>query len=194
MAGISLTEIFATALAVAYLVLVIRQNVLCWPAGLVSSLLMATTFFESRLYPETVLQLFYAAVSVYGWYRWRSGAGTAAELRVTWWPWQRHALSIGATLALAAALGNVLSANTHARFPYLDSFVSIGAVVTTYMVAKKIFENWIYWLVVDGLSLYIHFSRELYLYSGLDIVYLVLVVVGLVRWYRDWRAQPALAV
>ena len=83
---------------------------------------------------------------------------------------------------------------TDAAFPYLDSFVTIASLVTTYMVAKKILENWIYWLVIDSLSLYVYVMRGLPLYAALFAVYLVLIVVGFVRWQRDWRAQPVPAV
>jgi nicotinamide mononucleotide transporter len=102
-------------------------------------------------------------------------------------------LAVVGTLAAALALGTVLS-RTNAAFPYLDSFTSVGAVITTYMVAKKILENWVYWLVIDGITLYIYWQRSLYLYAALFVVYLVLVVVGFYRWRRDWQAQAALAV
>ncbi len=84
-----------------------------------------------------------------------------------------------------------MSRNTAAAFPYLDAFVTVSSVVTTYMVARKILENWLYWLVIDSLSLYLYWQRELNLYVGLFALYLVLVVIGLVRWHRDWRAQTA---
>jgi len=188
-------EIASVVFALAYLVLAVRQNILCWPAALISTLLSLALFFEARLYPETALQLFYAAMAVYGWQQWRNGgrAGDrAGELRVSTWPWSYHALAIGGTLAAALALGAMLS-RTNAAFPYLDSFTSVAAVVTTYMVAKKVLENWVYWLVIDGLTLYIYWQRALYLYAALFVIYLVLVVVGFMRWHRDWRAQPALA-
>src|SRR5215471_7760973 len=201
-------EITSVAFALAYLVLAVRQNILCWIAALVSTLLSLVLFFDARLYPETALQIFYAVMAVYGWYQWRhggrsggrrgSGPGGSArdpapsELPVSVWPLPLHALAIGGTLAIALALGTVLS-HTNAAFPYLDSFTSVGAVVTTYMVAKKVLENWVYWLVIDGITLYIYWQRALYLYAALFVVYLVLVVVGFYRWHRDWRAQPALA-
>jgi nicotinamide mononucleotide transporter len=196
LAAISPLEIASVAFALAYLVLAVRQNILCWAAALVSTLLSLALFYEARLYPETALQVFYAAMAVYGWYQWRGGRrgtrGPSPELRVSVWPWTRHALAIGGTLAAAAALGTWLS-RTNAAFPYLDSFTSVGAVVTTYMVARKVLENWLYWLVIDGLTLYIYWQRELYLYAALFVVYLVLVVIGFYRWHRDWRAQPAFA-
>ena len=197
LSAVSPLEMVSVAFALAYLVLAIRQNILCWVAALISTLLSLVLFFEARLYPETALQVFYAAMAIYGWYQWRGdrrgdGPGASEELPVSVWPWKRHALAIGGMLATAAVLGTWLS-RTNAAFPYLDSFTSVGAVVTTYMVAKKVLENWIYWLVIDGLTLYIYWQRELYLYAALFVVYLVLVVIGFYRWHRDWRAQPAFA-
>jgi nicotinamide mononucleotide transporter len=196
LAAMSWLEIASVAFALAYLVLAIRQNILCWAAALISTLLSLALFYDARLYPETALQIFYAVMAVYGWYQWRRGGqpgeGVTAELRVSVWPWSYHALAIGGTLVAALALGTVLS-RTNAAFPYLDSFTSVAAVITTYMVAKKVLENWLYWLVIDGLTLYIYWQRALYLYAALFVVYLVLVVVGFYRWHRDWRAQQPLA-
>ena len=69
----------------------------------------------------------------------------------------------------------------------------MSSVVTTYLVARKILENWLYWLVVDSLALYVYWQRELYFFAALFALYLVLVVIGLARWHRDWRAQIAVA-
>jgi nicotinamide mononucleotide transporter len=80
---------------------------------------------------------------------------------------------------------------TDAVFPYLDSFTTVAAVVTTYMVARKVLENWVYWFVIDSVAIYLYIARELYLTSALFIVYLVLVVAGFRRWRREWRAEAA---
>jgi nicotinamide mononucleotide transporter len=196
-AAMSWLEIASVGFALAYLVLAVRQNILCWLAALISTLLSLALFYDARLYPETALQVFYAVMAVYGWWQWRHGGrpgeGAGSELPVSVWPLRYHVLAVGGTLAAALALGTVLS-RTNAAFPYLDSFTSVGAVITTYMVAKKILENWIYWLVIDGITLYIYWQRSLYLYAALFVVYLVLVVVGFHRWRRNWQAQAALAV
>ena len=187
-------EVASVAFSLAYLVLAVQQNSLCWPAALIGTLLSLVLFVEARLYPESALQIFYAAMAVYGWRQWRRGDGDGLpmELPVSVWPWRNHLLAIVGSLLAAVILGALLS-RTDAAFPYLDSFTSVGAVITTYMVAKKILENWIYWLVIDGLGVYIYWSRELYLYAGLFVLYLVLVVLGFYRWHRDWRMQAPLA-
>jgi nicotinamide mononucleotide transporter len=193
LSAMSWTEIAAVAFGLLYLVLAIRQNILCWPFALLGVLLSLVLFFEARLYMEAALQVFYAGMAVYGWQQWRHGRRASARdrdgLPVGTWRLREHALAIGGTLALAAVLGALLSRNTDAAFPYLDSLTTVGALVTTYMVARKILENWIYWLVIDGINVYLYASRELYLYAALFVLYLVLVVIGFFRWHRDWRAQ-----
>ena len=177
--------------SVLYLVLAIRESLWCWPAAFLSSVLTIVVMFGARLYSEAALNIFYAAMAVYGWYQWRYGgkASGAAELPIGVWPLKVHAAAIGGSIAMSAVIGWLMSRYTEAAFPYLDAFVTVSSVVTTYMVARKILENWLYWLVVDSLSLYLYWQRDLNLYVALFALYLVLVVLGLIRWHRDWRAQ-----
>jgi nicotinamide mononucleotide transporter len=177
--------------SVLYLVLAIRESLWCWPAAFLSSALTIVVMFGARLYSEAALNVFYAAMAVYGWYQWRYGGRTSGEreLPISVWPLKTHALAIGGSVALSVGVGWLMSRHTQAAFPYLDAFVTVSSVVTTYMVARKILENWLYWIVVDGLALHLYWQRELYLYVGLFALYLVLVVIGLLRWHRDWRAQ-----
>ncbi len=188
-------EALSVLLGIVYLVLAIRESLWCWPAAFLSSVLTMAVVFDARLYSEVALNAYYAAMAAFGWYQWRYGGRRqgAAELPIAVWPLKMHAVAIGGSLALAAVVGSYMSRHTQAAFPYLDAFVTVASVVTTYMVARKILENWLYWLVVDSLALYLYWQRELYLYAGLFALYLVLVVLGLVRWHRDWRAQPVTA-
>ena len=188
-------EAASVLFSVLYLVLAIRESLWCWPAAFLSSVLTLAVVLGVRLYSEVVLNVYYAAMAVYGWYQWHYGGRTrgAAQLPISIWPLKMHALAIGGSLALSAAVGLLMSRYTQAAFPYLDAFVTVFSVVTTYLVARKILENWLYWLVVDSLALYVYWQRELYFFVGLFVLYLVLVVIGLVRWHRDWRAQIAVA-
>jgi nicotinamide mononucleotide transporter len=185
-------EAASVLFSVLYLVLAIRESLWCWPAAFVSSVLTLIVVFDVRLYSEVALNVYYAAMAVYGWYQWQYGGRRhgATELPIAVWPLKMHALAIGGSVALAAVIGSVMSRHTQAAFPYLDAFVTVSSVVTTYMVARKILENWLYWLAIDSLALYLYWQRELYFFVGLFALYLVLVVIGWARWHRDWRAQP----
>ena len=185
-------EAAAVLFSVLYLVLAIRESLWCWPAAFLSSALTLVVVLRVNLYSEVALNVYYAAMAIYGWYQWHYGGRPrgADQLPIAVWPLKLHAVAIGGSVGLAAVIGWFLSRHTQAAFPYLDAFLAVSSVVTTYMVARKILENWLYWLVIDGLWLYVYWQRELYLFVGLFVLYLVLVVLGLVRWHRDWRAQP----
>lgn len=182
-------ELAAVALAVAYLVLAIRQSLWCWPAALASVLAYIVITYDARLYMDAALQVFYAAMAIYGWQQWRRGGARGEGIAVGVWTWRRHALALVSIVAATLVAGRWLSANTEAAFPYLDSFTTIGSVVTTYMVARKVLENWIYWFVIDALYVYIYAARGLIPTALLFAFYLVLVVIGFRQWLRDWRAQ-----
>jgi len=181
--------------SILYLVLAIRESLWCWPAALLASLLSVVVLFEARLYSEAGLNVFYAAMAVYGWYQWRYGgrrAGSVA-LPISTWSARAHLLALGGSAAASVVVGFLLHRYTAAAYPYVDSLVTVASIVTTYMVARKILENWLYWLVIDSVSLYLYVARELYLYAGLFALYLMLVLIGWYRWHGDWRAQAASA-
>jgi nicotinamide mononucleotide transporter len=188
-------EAAGVVLSIAYLVLAIRENLWCWPAAFLSSVITIAVMFGARLYSEAGLNVFYAAMAIYGWYQWRHGGERTGkrELPISVWPLQTHALAIAGSVTVSAIVGWLMGRYTDAASPYFDAFVTVSSIVTTYMVARKVLENWLYWLVVDSLSLYLYLQRGLYLYVALFALYLALVVIGLVRWHRDWRAQAVRA-
>lgn len=186
----SAAETAGVALAIAYLLLAIRQNILCWSAAFLSSLIYLWVFFTARLYMESSLQLFYAGMAVYGWHQWRYGGADRRGLRISTWSPRQHLAAIGLIASSTAVLGWVLS-HTDAVFPYVDSFTTVAAVLTTYMVARKILENWVYWFVIDGVSVYLYLARDLNLTAALFVLYLVLIVAGFRRWSRDFKTGSA---
>ncbi len=176
-------ELLAVALAVLYLLLAIRQNIWCWAAAAVSTVIYLFIMYEARLYMESALQVFYLGMAAYGWYEWRHGGADHGELDVSVWPWKRHVVAIVVVFALVFVSGELLTRYSSAALPFADSFTTWGAVVATYMVARKILENWIYWFVIDAVSVYLYLSRELYFTAALFVAYLVMIVFG----YRSWR-------
>jgi nicotinamide mononucleotide transporter len=177
-------EALAVLLALAYLVLVIRQNVLAWPAALASAGIYLVLMFQAKLYLQSFLQVFYAALAIYGWWHWQRDGGEDG-LPVRRWGWRRHATALVVIAVSGTLVGWVAAQTSDAAFPYLDAWVACGAVVTTAMVARKILENWHYWFVIDVASIHLYASQGLWLTVGLFGVYLVLVVIG----YRQWRAS-----
>ncbi|MEJ2176477.1 MAG: nicotinamide riboside transporter PnuC [Gammaproteobacteria bacterium] len=178
-------EAIAMFFLVAYLLLAIRQNILCWVAALIGTAIYAVLMYRVNLYMESALQLFYIAMAVYGWYSWRHGPGPSDELLITDWPVAFNLLPITLIAVLSVISGFLLSASTDAAFPYIDSFTTWGGVVTTWMVARKILQNWYYWLVIDVVSIFLYASRGLWLTVILFMLYVVLVFFGLKAWKRS---------
>lgn len=180
-----LWEITAVVLAVLYLLLAIRQNIWCWAAAFASTLIYLFIMYAARLYMESALQLFYLAMAVYGWYQWQRPDADGGELKVSTWPWRYHLWAVAAIALLVLISGELLSRYTGAALPFADSFTTWGAMVATFMVARKILENWIYWFLIDAVSVWLYLERELYFTAVLFVAYLVMIVIG----YRSWRAS-----
>ena len=183
-------EAGAVVFAVAYLVLAVRQSLWCWPAAIVSVVLSFVVFAAARLYMEAALQVFYLAMAVYGWQQWRSGGRNHAGVSVHWWSPMQHVLAIGG-IAIGTAIAGRLLVGTSAALPYVDSFTTVAAIIATWMVARKVIENWIYWFVIDSVSVWLYLQRGLFLYAGLFVVYLILIVVGFRAWLADAAAEAA---
>lgn len=177
-------EATAVLLAIAYLLLAIRQNVLCWPSAIASAGIFAVLFFRAGLFMQAVLQGFYIAMSLYGWRTWSKG-DSGQTLPVTSWPVRAHLAPVAVILLLGGANGYLLAAHGGDALPYLDAVLAWGAIVTTWLVARKVLENWHYWFVIDAGSIYLYASQRLWLTAGLFSLYLVLIVVG----YREWRGS-----
>ena len=177
-------ELTAAVLAVAYLLLAIRQLLSCWFAAFVSSCLYVWVFFTAHLYMESVLNVFYAAMAVYGFWRWQRGRGGAAPA-VTRWPVVRHAAGLLGVVALSLVSYFFLRRFTPAAWPFVDSMVTWSSVFATFLVARKVYENWHWWLVIDSVSLFLSFTRHLYATMLLFALYLVLIVVGMREWRRS---------
>lgn len=186
----SWTEIIAAALAVAYVLLAIRQSISCWVAAFVSSCLYVWVMFGARLYMESALNAFYAAMAVYGFWQWRGGAGGTA-LAVQRWNWARNAIALGFVIGLSAVSSYFLRRFTPAAWPFMDSMVTWASVFATFLVARKVYENWHWWLIVDAVCLCLYFTRRLYLTMLLFALYLVLSVIGMREWRRGLPAASS---
>jgi nicotinamide mononucleotide transporter len=191
MQAMSLWELAAVLLGVAYLLLAMRESLWCWYAAFFSTGIFLLLFWEVGLLMESALQVYYLGMAVYGWWQWQQGSGEQRELAISSWGMRQHLLAAGAVVALSAASGALLLQHTDAALPYLDSFTTWGSVLTTWMVARKILENWLYWLVIDSVSIYLYLDRGLMLTALLFAVYLVIVIFGYRQWLLHYRTTSA---
>jgi nicotinamide mononucleotide transporter len=185
----SVLELVAVVFAIAYLVLAVKESSLCWYAAGISTLIFLFIFWDVKLYMESGLQIYYLGMAFYGWHQWQGAQGEATSLPVSRWSAAQHVKALALIAVLTFASGSLLNSGTDANMPYLDSFTTWASVVTTFMVARKILENWLYWLVIDSVSIYLYLDRELYFTSLLFAIYIVIIFFGWFAWNRSYR-QP----
>jgi len=178
-------ELVAVVLALAYLLLAVKKSLWCWVAALVSSAIYVVLTLDRRLYMQVPLNLYYVAMALYGYWEWRRGRNGAGDVVVTRWSLSRHGIVVGVVIVVSALSGWLLAKFTDAASPYVDSFVAWGSVVTTWMVARRVIENWLYWIVVDGVAAYLYFWQGLPATGVLFIVYIGIVIHGYRVWTRD---------
>ena len=186
--GWSGTEETAVVLAIAYLILAIRENIWCWLCAMISTAIYVYLFVQAKLYMEAVLNMFYFGMAVYGWFIWR-GDESHEQPNVTVWPLSVHMAAIGGIAMLSTGSGYLLSRYTDAAFPYMDSMTTYAGIWATFLVARKVLENWWYWLAIDLVSVVIYWSRGLELTALLFVVYVLMIPFGLLLWSRSLREQ-----
>ena len=174
-------ESIAVVTAIVYLLLAAKEDLKCWYAAIISSSLYFYIMLNVGLLMEAFLQIFYIAMAIFGWYQWKKTTINNESLNISTWNKATHILVVTTVIILSILIGQFLDTNTNAELPFLDAFTTFGAIVTTYMVAMKILENWIYWFVIDSISIYLFITRELYLTSILFLIYLIIIVFGYFR-------------
>ena len=179
-------EIIAVISAILYLLLAAKEDVKCWYAAIISSLLYFFIMYDAGLIMEAYLQVFYIIMALYGLLQWKKLIQINSNNRIRTWSNIKHFITISSVIILATITGIILKKYSNAELPFLDAFTSWGAIITTYMVAQKILENWIYWFVIDSISIYIFISRELYLTSMLFFFYLIIICFGYVSWRKKY--------
>lgn len=185
----SIAEIVAAVLGLIYLLLAMKRSLLCWLCAFISTAIYLVLFAKALLYMQSLLQVFYLVMAVYGFIDWKNGRTDEAGVLIRRWSTREHVWAAVAVAGATLVNGWLLAANTNAAAPYLDSFVTWGSVITTWMVARRVLENWLYWVIVDGVAAYLYFTQGLLVTTVLFIAYLGIVIGGYVVWRREQHAQ-----
>ena len=176
-------EILAVCFGIIYLFLAAKEKIICWIFGILSCTFWAIAVFQIQLYADAVLQLFYVGMGFYGLYTWRFGSTTKSVISITRIPLKGHVLILTMGIILTLPIAFYLENYTNAIYSYLDTFTTIFSIIATFLTAWKKLENWLYWIVLDLLYVYIYFRSGASLFMILFIVY---SIVAFFAWL-DWR-------
>ncbi|MCZ4408043.1 nicotinamide riboside transporter PnuC [Cryomorphaceae bacterium 1068] len=182
-------EYTAVAFNIGYVILAARENIWCWPLGIIGSALSIWLFIDSKIYAESVLFTYYVIMGFYGWRAWNRGKSDSGKFEIRTLTIPIHLGILLGGYAATVGLFFLLKTFTDAEMPLLDSFTTIFSFIATWMVAKRIIENWLYWICINALTIYLYYSRDLNVYAMLSVVYTVLAVYGYFAWRKDFEKQ-----
>ena len=182
-------EYLAVALGLAYLILAMRQSLWCWPAAFFSTIIYTILFYNGALLMDSLLNIYYMIMALYGWYFWRYGRYEQhqQQLSIKSWSLEKHLKHCMIMLILAIGLGYLMDNYTHADFAYLDSITTCFSLLATYLVVKKVLENWLYWVIIDGLSMYLYINKGFYPTTILFALYTILAIWGYIQWQQAYE-------
>jgi nicotinamide mononucleotide transporter len=187
----SIWEWFAVASSLLYVILITYKVLAAWIFAALSSVLYIYLCYSNRLYLESILQVFYFGMAIYGWFMWTSDDDTK-DVTVIQWPLKYHIYNILISGALMLLFGYIFDQYSNQANPYLDAFTTIFSLMATFMVAKKVLENWIYWIIIDAFSVYLFASRGLYMTSVLFILYTLIAIFGYFSWKKQFNLDKTL--
>jgi nicotinamide mononucleotide transporter len=186
-------ETVGTAFGLSAVFLQTREHIWNWPLGIVNVSIFFVVFWQSKLYADSVLQLYYLATGIYGWWAWLHGGANRTELHVTRATTRLWMAIVPVVLLSGGALGFVLDRYTDSPVPFLDALLTTTSFAAQWMITRKILENWLVWIVANIVYVPMLIVRDLPVTAVQYFVFLILAVLGYNSWKRTWAAQQMLA-
>ncbi len=180
-------EITAAILGLMFLYLEIIENKLMWFVGLLTSALYIFVFFIAKLYADMSLQFYYVVISIYGWIKWtqnKNKQSQANELKIKYLDKKTALILLLNTAVIYILIAYILVNFTNGSVPYFDAFTTALGIVATWMLAQKIIEQWLVWVVANAVSTALYIYKGLYPTSVLFLVYTVLAILGYYQWKK----------
>jgi nicotinamide mononucleotide transporter len=180
-------EIIGFVFGVAGVWLTIKENVWCFPVGLINVILSLVLFYQQKLYSDAIQQFVYIILLSYGWYKWNSGKDESEELKISFSSKKLLFVLFLLCVFFSISAGALFKNYTDASLPYWDATATALSFTAQWMIAKKKVENWILWIVVNIMYIGIYIYKDLFLYAFLFFIYLILAIVGWNEWRKIYK-------
>jgi nicotinamide mononucleotide transporter len=194
---VSYVEFIGTVLGLISVFLAARANIFTWPTGIANAIFFLIIFFQIQLYSDMFLQMYFCAMGVYGWITWKYRAEHHESAIQTLGNANR--LKLAALITAAVLLIGTLISQIHiilpqvflrpATYPYIDTFVAVSSVLAVILLARRVFETWVLWILVDITSVALYFVKGVKLIAVEYVIFLGLAVLGITSWYRLWKKE-----
>jgi len=187
-AAMPMWELVAVVFGIAYVLLAAKESLWTWFFAFFGTLIYTILFWNGALLSSSLLNFYYMGMAIYGFILWRSGGEKGEELEITQWSLQKNILLIISGLLLALILGYLSDTYTDANFAYLDTFVMVFSVLATWMLANKVLENWLYWIVIDSAAIILYWQSGYLATIVLFCFYVILAFYGYSSWLKAKNA------
>mgnify|MGYP000503452195 CR=1 FL=1 len=180
-------ELVAMLFALAYVLLAAIGSIWCWPAAFVSTAIYTYIFYDVLLLMDSALNIYYLVMAMYGFWVWQRDISinneySSSSLAIISWRLNFHVKACLILTIISLVLGYLMANYSPADFPYLDTFTTVFAIFATYLVTQKVLENWLYWLVIDAVSIYLYVSKDLMPTVVLFGIYIIIATWGYFKW------------
>jgi len=188
---VSYLEALAALFGLANILLIVRRSVWNFPAALVMVSLTGVVLWEAKLYSDAGLQAFFFLVNILGWVLWARNRGAAGEIMVDRLGVVGQVVWIALAMAATYGWGLFMALNTDATNPWWDASVAMLSIAAQILMTRRYINNWHWWIVVNILSIGLYWHKQLYVFTGLYVIFLGMAVWGLIEWRRAEARQRA---
>lgn len=183
-------DFIASFFGLIYILLATKQNNWCWPAAIISSSVYVFVFVFSKLYLDAILNFYYVAIAFYGLYNWNK-ISNSKEVQVSFSSNKFTLIWIGICVIVSIALGYFAQKFTDAEFAYADAFTTIFSFYATWLITQKRIENWLFWIIINMVAIFMYYLKGLNFTVGLFTVYLAFAVYGYFTWRKEYLISRA---
>lgn len=204
----SIPELIAAATGIASVWFAKKENILVYPVGIVSVLIYVYVYFGAKLYADATINIYYFAVSVYGWYYWKHGGKkpqteetdnspidrvfddgnpvmeVKEEAPIKFNTMTENIYFLVYTFVTWIVLGILLNTYTNSDVPWYDSLTTAIFFIAMILMAKKRIENWVYWLIADAAIIPLCIYKGLYFTAFQYLIFTIIAIAGFLSWYR----------
>lgn len=199
--SMSYIEFFGVMTGLVAIWLSAKANIMSWPVGIINVSLSFILYYQVQLYPDMFLQAFFFVTNIMGWWRWShpkpEEADRKDELKVSYMRKSQLVFTIITTIVGTYLLGNFASRlhdwfpivfSEPSAYPFIDSFIMVMSIITTfYMIQKKI-ECWVIWIMVDLVATYLYYIKGIKFYSLEYLLFTGIAAFGLLNWIREYKS------
>jgi nicotinamide mononucleotide transporter len=178
-------EVVSVLLSLVFVVAIVFKKIWAWPFGILGSIFSTILFYQSYLFSESLLNLYYVAAGFYGWYFWNKNKVTSTNFTCIEISIYKHLNYVLISLFLSTLLGLYFHNYTQASLPFLDSFTTIFSFLATYLQARKVLSSWFYWMILNFVSSGMYWYKDLNIYAVYSLFLFILSICGLISWRKS---------